>query len=193
MQTLTMLNHNLTFCSVKRPSLVLDCEGSLAVISHLPRRPILSASILQKQHHWLSPKHQVKSRQHQPCPDLARHIQRKPLFAEVEGWGWELNDWYRLVLLRICTMIRSYCGVYVREAESGLIAGDLAVVLFWREFEGGKDGFRRVERNVGLVRSPVETTRKACGVPRRLRRVRVSWLLSGFQKSWPCFIWCLWW
>ena len=38
-------------------------------------------------------------------------------------------------------------------------------MLFWRVFEGGEEGFRRVEENVGEVRSPVEITRKACGVP----------------------------
>ena len=38
----------------------------------------------------------------------------------------------------------------------------------------GDEGFRRVEGNVGDERSPVETTRKACGVAGRLGPVSVS-------------------
>ena len=52
------------------------------------------------------------------------------------------------------------------EAES-------VIMLFGGEFEGGKEGFRRVEGNIKDVLSPGRITGKACGVPGRLRPVTV--------------------
>lgn len=47
-------------------------------------------------------------------------------------------------------------------------------MLVGGEFEGGKEGFRGVEGNVGDVHSFGEMPRKACGVPGRLRPITVS-------------------
>ena len=65
---------------------------------------------------------------------------------------WQMKDVFAADFFDIVVgIVGATGGVYVGEAESGIIAGNWAVVLFWREVESGKEGFRRVEVKYTLV------------------------------------------